>query len=315
MENSKNEIMLDLYLPVKNHPSFWETHYHVDHEKGGVKVNYGSKIGLRYNSTTTAQYALSNYNEYLNTGNDQFKKEFFSQVCYLSQQYTDVNLIASGYCYEFPYEPYKLEPGWYSALSQGQVLSVFARYLSMQSDEMISVLMVKIKNLLMLPIESGGLLRLTPEGYIWLEEYPSTPPSLVLNGFVSAVHGLHDFLALFPDDKPTKNLYDNCLRSVKESFTFYDVGFWLKYSRYKMMELAPVNYLPYQKRQMEYLYKVTKDQAFKNYAHKIDSYYNNRLVRFLLIHKKVIKKGINILALSVIIWVYLHKKRSRHKVI
>ncbi len=56
----------------------------------------------------------------------------------------------------------------------------------------------EIKNLMLLPVSKGGLLRNTPEGGPWIEEYPSKQPNLVLNGFMFALMDLHDYCKMFP---------------------------------------------------------------------------------------------------------------------
>lgn len=96
----------------------------------------------------------------------------------------------------------RLDPPWYSAMAQGQALSLVSRLAARTGD----------------PADLGTATRLaasfgrigtrdgpwvshvTPaERHLWLEEYPSERPDFTLNGFVFAVFGLYDYWLLGRD--------------------------------------------------------------------------------------------------------------------
>lgn len=273
------------YISIISGYEEWEQLYIID-DNGVVCVDYGGDIGIQYNPTTIAQYALACYNNYIETGDDAVKDIFLKQVQWLKTHYTVINDNTIGYKYDFPWARYGLSTGWYSGLAQGQIISVFARAYDLTGDKTLIPLMIKSKNLMLLPIKKGGLMAHTPEGYIWIEEYPSEKPSLVLNGFVSAVVGLYDYMSFFPDDMNTKYYYKQCIDSLKKTIACYDTGDWLVYDRYQDNLIIPVNehYMRFQIKQMEQMYNITNDSFFlercnKFKDYKVDNYFRNVKVR------------------------------------
>ena len=207
----------------------WE-HYPFD-ENGVVQVAYSDEIGIQYNPVTIAQYALANYMKYMSTQEDRYKITFLTQVEYLRNNYDVTGEDMIGFPYHFPMPTYGLEPVWYSGMAQGQVISALARAYLLTRDESILPLVKKVNNFMLYPVPEGGTLTYTPEGNVWIEEYPSKEPSLVLNGFMFSILGLYDYTHLFPDDGEVYQMYCSCLESLKASLKYYDTGSWLKYSR------------------------------------------------------------------------------------
>jgi len=263
----------------------WEQLYIID-GNGVVCVDYKGDIGIQYNPTTIAQYALACYNNYIETWDDAVKDIFLKQVQWLKTNYTVIDDNTIGYQYDFSWAPYGLSTGWYSGLAQGQIISVFTRAYDLTGDKTLIPLMVKAKNLMLLPVTEGGLMAYTPEGYIWIEEYPSEKPSLVLNGFVSSVVGLYDYISFFPEDENTRYYFNQCIDSLKKTITCYDTGDWLIYDRYQDNLLQPVNerYMRFQAKQMEQMYNIANDTYFFELYNKfrdysIDNYSQNIKVR------------------------------------
>jgi heparosan-N-sulfate-glucuronate 5-epimerase len=249
-------------------PQSWRDAYIFD-QLGIPQVDYKKDIGLQYNPTTVAQFALALFNDYLETGNKASKDEFFHQVEYLKKSYIEIDFQTVGYAYHFQF--YNIEPGWYSGIAQGQILSVLYRAYLLEKDPDLLDLMPKVKNLMILPREQGGLLVHTPEGGIWIEEYPTREPSLVLNGFVFSIIGFRDYLELFPEDKESAKLYQNFLESLNETIELYDTGSWLLYDR---LSSRPVksHYIPIQSLQMEHLYEITKNPDYLELSRKWSHY-------------------------------------------
>ncbi len=268
------------YISMTSGYEEWEQLYIID-DNGVVCVDYKGDISIQYNPTTIAQYALACYNNYIETGDDAVKDIFLKQVQWLKTHYTVINDNTIGYQYDFPWLSYGLSTGWYSGLAQGQIISVFARAYDLTGDKTLIPLMVKSKNLMLLPVKEGGLMAHTPEGYIWVEEYPSEKPSLVLNGFVSTVLGLYDYMSFFPEDENTRCFYNHCIDSLKKTIAYYDTGDWLVYDRYQDNHIMPVNerYMRFQTKQMEQMYNITSDSFFLELYNKYRDYSINNYSR------------------------------------
>lgn len=256
-------------LVIVIHPEFW-SHYPRD-EQGVVLVHYKNELGIQYNPVTIAQYALANYQQYLLTGESKYKDEFLTQVEYLRNNFDITGDDMIGFPYYFPMPDYGLEPPWYSGMAQGQVISVLARAYIITQDETLLPPIKQARNFMLCTTCEGGTLTYTPEGNVWIEEYPSEKPSLVLNGFMFCILGLYDYTQLFPDDTETYQIYRDCLESLKKSLRYYDTGSWLKYSRMND-NLAGRHYMRVQVRQMRQLFALTGDEYFDTTAVKWESY-------------------------------------------
>jgi hypothetical protein len=91
-----------------------------------------------------------------------------------------------------PFWPYDLKAPWYSALTQGLVLSLCV-YLYRETQEAQYLdWSHTIYQSFLVPIDKGGITRFEDDGPFF-EEYPTHVPSRVLNGAVVAMMAVHDY--------------------------------------------------------------------------------------------------------------------------
>lgn len=91
----------------------------------------------------------------------------------------------------------QLEAGWPSALAQGGAIRVLAAEYERTGDpEALEAASAAI-DFLNVRVEDGGV-RTTLGDDVWFEEYPTDPPSFVLNGFLFLLEGLWDARATVP---------------------------------------------------------------------------------------------------------------------
>jgi hypothetical protein len=198
---------------------------------GAVLVDYGGAIGLRHNPVTTAHYAIGCYYEYRRTGSAAARRIYLNQIRYLRSHYETPSPGLAAYRYDFPWS-YGLAPGWHSGLAQGQVISALVRYHYDTGDSTVLPLIRALERFMVLPESAGGLAVTSPEGGLWIEEFPSSPPSYVLNGFISATFGLYEFTRLFPDDEAARASLYEAIASIKRSVAAYDTGRWATLDRH-----------------------------------------------------------------------------------
>ena len=92
------------------------------------------------------------------------------------------------FLYRFPHT-FPLDPPWYSALSQGEAASFLVRAARTLEEPELEAAAARAATSL---IDSRlGLDATTPQGTV-LQEYPTNPPSHVLNGWIFALWGLYD---------------------------------------------------------------------------------------------------------------------------
>lgn len=120
----------------------------------------------------------------------------------------------------------ELPPGWYSAMAQGQAMSLLVRaYLRTNNVKYLDSA-IKAMRLLDIPSNEGGVLAIFAEKYPWYEEYPTTPHSFVLNGFIYSLLGLYDVKMVAREEGATEaeRLYRAGLGSLLKMLPLYDTG-------------------------------------------------------------------------------------------
>lgn len=119
-----------------------------------------------------------------------------------------------------------LPPGWYSAMAQGQAMSLLVRAYHRTSNSKYLQAALRATRPFLVPSSEGGVLAKFADKYDFYEEYPTTPSCFVLNGFIYSLIGLYDLAQVAPADsaKDAQRLYDAGLQSLKAMLTLYDTG-------------------------------------------------------------------------------------------
>lgn len=267
VQGSQHELY---YIALTGYtPNYWNSDTIIFDANGIPMVDYGDS-NPRYNPTTIAQYGLSLFNAYLDTGEQEDRDKFDAVVDYLLHNY-EVRSTGIAYPFSFPLPAYGLKPGWISALAQGQILSVLRRAYSLNPDQHFVDMAMGVKSLMLLPVTDGGTLATTPEGELWLEESPSITPSLILNGNMFAIIGLYDYVQMVPNDTSTAAFYSRLLRGVERSIGYYDTERWLLYDRYRHANIQQC-YLNIYIQLVRHFYFITADPFYDYLAAKWNRY-------------------------------------------
>ncbi|XP_045161241.2 D-glucuronyl C5-epimerase-like isoform X2 [Mercenaria mercenaria] len=136
----------------------------------------------------------------------------------------------------------ELQPGWYSAMAQGHGISTLVRaYLKSKNTVYLRTAINALK-IFEISSAQGGVKARFANSYNWYEEYPTTPSSFVLNGFIFSLFGLYDLKEIAtgePLEKVTQ-LYEEGIKSLKAMLLMYDSGFGTFYDlRHVSAGLAP----------------------------------------------------------------------------
>lgn len=170
------------------------------------------------------------------------------------------------------YARFDLEGSYSSGIVQGKAASFFLRYYALSKDDKYLGLAKKCLVAALQPIGENGALRTLENDMLWVEEYPSPKPSMVLNGFLFYIIGLLEYLS-FEDDEELKAQLDICMQSVIAWLPNYKVIGGLLYSMYRW-NLCNVHYTAVMKYQFEHLYQLTNLAIFKEYAEYTDDLTN-----------------------------------------
>lgn len=230
----------------------------------GTPLVFYKNFGLRRNPVTIAEYALCLVNNYIHTGKISYKKQFI----HLAQWFVKNASWDRGYAtwnYEFPF--LNMQPPWISSMAQGQIISVLIRAYQLTGDCRFLDISKSAMTSFYLNVDDGGVARRDAHGRLILEEYPTNPPSMVLNGYLYAVFGIFDYWKETGDTN-AGNLFRECIASIGDLVEDYDTGLWSRYDSpsYGYSGWAPVRYHMLHIRQLNILYELTNNAEFKHIA-------------------------------------------------
>lgn len=127
-------------------------------------------------------------------------------------------------------------------MGQGHAISVLSRAYYHSGDE--RYLQAAIRGLQPFRLSSlkDGVAATFLGKYVWYEEYPTTPSSFVLNGFIFSLLGLYDLksIAVGKGADEASALFDQGMASLKSMLTLYDMGSGTTYDlRHVTLKIAP----------------------------------------------------------------------------
>ena len=140
--------------------------------------------------------------------------------------------------FEFAYpHTYRLEPPWYSAMAQGEAASLLLRAgVSLDRPELVRAAERAVAPLLS---PASPLVVETEEGPV-LEEYPTDPPTHVLNGWINALWGLYDIANVEGElAGDARDAYQRGLEALAARLPLYNTG-W-NWSRYDLFPHAIIH--------------------------------------------------------------------------
>ncbi|MCC7502452.1 MAG: hypothetical protein IT229_07970 [Flavobacteriales bacterium] len=187
----------------------------------------------RFHPLSVATGGILAYEHFMDTGDSAYFRTMRDQVRYFSDT-ARVDTAFSGNGLGIPYDWAfgQLKAPWYSGMTQGVVLSLLIRYEHLTGDPAMEPLIRKIAFFMLRPERAGGCLSTTKEGHTWIEEYPrSTEHRHVLNGFINALIGLHEYSARYPDDTLASRVATECQLALRNCFDHYDKVEWSTYDR------------------------------------------------------------------------------------
>ena len=135
-----------------------------------------------------------------------------------------------------------LMPNWYSAMGQGQGMSLLTRAYLYTKDVVYLKAALKATKPFKIKSKDKGVLATFMNQYPWYEEYPTIPSLFVLNGFIYSLLGLYDLkLTAGPQyGAEAAELFEQGMRSLKVLLPLYDSGSGTFYDlRHVTMRASP----------------------------------------------------------------------------
>jgi hypothetical protein len=252
------------------------------HDEGGIPMlDYRGQIGLQYNPIAIAQWGLANFNRYCCSRDSPAEKKFFSAAGWLC---TNLQPNASGvhvwnHYFDWEYRE-TLKAPWYSGLAQGQGISMLLRAAAASGKaDYLDAAKLAYRAFLK-PVGDGGVMFADDRGDLWIEEYLVSPPTHILNGFMWALWGVHDYSLVFPDSN-ARDLLARCVQTLTRNLARYDTGFWSLYeqSGTKLPMIASAFYHRLHIVQLRIMFRLTGIRAFAETADRWENYTASRAGR------------------------------------
>ncbi|MEE9284930.1 MAG: D-glucuronyl C5-epimerase family protein [Dehalococcoidia bacterium] len=260
--------------------------------QGVPLLNYRGRLGVQYNPIAVAQYGLAHYNVYLETG-----QTLHRQACLWQADWLVANLEQNAqgvpvwrHHFDWHYRD-GLKAPWASGLAQGQGVSLLLRAHLLTGDGSYAEAAGRAFQALRREMSQGGVAYRDGHGGLWFEEYLVAPPSHILNGFIAAAWGVHDY-ARFRQDAEAEALFRAATETLLDNLPRYDAGYWSCYELRDggMPMLASPFYHALHITQLEAMGRLTGRGQFTAWARRWRSYQKSPLNRArALAHKALFK--------------------------
>ncbi len=254
--------------------------YKGTYDTNGIpQLDYHGQIGLQYNPIAIAQYGLGNYNLWRRTGDPSRKEKFLRTADWLCDNLEQNPRGLNVWNHHFDWE-YRdtLKAPWCSALAQGQGISILVRAHTESRNPAYLDAARRAFASFQTPIADGGVAFTDNSGDLWFEEYIVSPPTHILNGFIWALWGVHDY-ALAAGDGPASQLFERGVRTLAHNLNRYDLGFWSLYEQ--SGTLLPMVASKFYHRlhivQLRVMYRLTDQRIFSQFADRWEAYARSRI--------------------------------------
>lgn len=156
---------------------------------------------------------------------------------------------------------YRVSPPTISCLAQAQAASVLVRRHLLDGEPADAELARRA--ILPLVSETTPTVLARLDAGPALEEAPSDPPSLILNGWIYALWGLRD-VAVALGDETAARMFKASTACLVETLPRYDAGWWSRYSLFphRLPDLAKLFYHRLHVDQLDVMHALTSDAVF-----------------------------------------------------
>lgn len=239
-------------------------------DENGIPLYSLGSGEIFYHPIVICQYALGLHEMFLlrekNTAN--YKKKFLCQADWLIENIEEKD-GKFGWLLKYNIDSYNLKAPWYSAMAQGEAISVLTRAHLLSGKENYIQIARKALDIFEYSIVEGGIVNIF-KTYPIYEEYPSPiKPVAVLNGFIFSLYGLYD-LHLASVDKRAEKLFKIGVNSLSNIIKFYDLKYWSQYHLFNYPKAYPasITYQLLAVEQLKTLYILTGKNIFLEYSNR-----------------------------------------------
>jgi hypothetical protein len=256
--------------------------YRGHYDASGIPMlDYHGRLGLQYNPIAIAQWGLGNHNLYCRSQDNLRKEKFLAAADWLCSKLEPNRFGVPMWNHHFDWE-YRtpLKAPWYSGLAQGQGISLLVRAHQETKAQAYLDAATRAFEAFLKSTDEGGVAFTDNRGDLWFEEYIVSPPTHILNGFIWAAWGVHDY-SLAAKDSSARRLFTQAVRTLRDNLEDYDLGFWSLYeqSGTRLPMVASAFYHQLHIVQLRAMHVLTGDEVFARYADRWQAYAHSRIKR------------------------------------
>lgn len=254
-------------------------------KENGIPEMVGfKKLGYFSYPITVSLYGIYELQLYKKTSDESHRESAIRCAKWLIEN-ADLSREEVRWWYNFRNDFLNIEPPW--LCGYGQALSAWLLFSLRDFEGQWEEIAYKALNPLFIPFENGGLSNKI-NGYCFLEEYPSDPPSATLNGFMYILLVLHAFYET--GYNKVESFFFSNIESLAMNLYRYDTGFWSLYDLWKIKRLASLEYHWIHLYQLNLLYKITGIKEFLECYNRWTVYWKSSNCRFFRLVNKVKEK-------------------------
>ena len=180
---------------------------------------------------TVSQQGLGWYERWIENPTDASLSEVVRCADWLVANAHAEGSARPGWLYPYSIVRLGIRGPFISGMGQGEGISLLIRaHLASRREEYLETAERALEPFLHSVPDRGVTVEFAP-GVLYFEEYPSVPPSLVLNGHIFALWGLLDY-ADYTGDEAVRRLYDQGVAGLEHVLQRYDLGVWTRYDLY-----------------------------------------------------------------------------------
>ncbi len=176
----------------------------------------------------TAQWALGAYERHLAGEGDEWLACALGAGRYLVDDMEQGGALDGAWMHQLAMpHTYELRPPWISGMAQGEGASLLVRLHAATGDESFADAARRALKPLSIPVAKGGVRALLGGGPFF-EEYPTEPPSFVLNGAIFAMWGCYD-VGLGLGESAAMQDFRDAVDVLAQNIERWDTGYWSLY--------------------------------------------------------------------------------------
>jgi heparosan-N-sulfate-glucuronate 5-epimerase len=172
-----------------------------------------------------------------------------------------------------------LRAPWKSGMAQGEAASLLVRLYLETGEDRFAEAASRALAPLWRPSEAGGVCAML-DGFPWPEEYPTDPPSFVLNGAIFAWWGVRD-VAVALADAEASTAFERAVDGLAANLHRFDTGWWSLYClrRYPVPPVASSFYQALHITQLEAMQLLAPRPALETVRARWERYFESAALR------------------------------------